>query len=102
MQPYVRKCWERAESAEANAELARDAEAKRISKAVAGKWRGVAASASSSLMTSGLQPASFVRTVFAAWMEAPLTAKVFAGRAPIRIRRLLFGKYAEIQYGSGS
>jgi hypothetical protein len=47
MQPYVRKCWERAESAEANAELARDAEAKRIWKAIAGKWRGAAASASS-------------------------------------------------------
>jgi hypothetical protein len=101
MRRYVRQSWERAESGEANAELARDAESNRIWKAVAGKWRRVGASASSAVSHDEWAATSLVRSrgLSPLGRKAPLTAEIFGGSAPIRI---LFGKDAEIQYGSGS
>ncbi len=42
MRTYIDQCCERAEAAEANAERAQNPEAKRIWRAVAGKWREIA------------------------------------------------------------
>jgi hypothetical protein len=44
MRTYLEQCFERAEAAEANADRAGDAEAKRIWRATAGKWREIAQS----------------------------------------------------------
>jgi hypothetical protein len=41
MRTYIELCWERAEAAEANADRAGDAEAKRIWRTVAGRWREI-------------------------------------------------------------
>ena len=42
MRTYLEQCFERAEAAEANANRAGDADAKRIWRATAGKWREIA------------------------------------------------------------
>ncbi len=66
MQTYYERCCERAEAAEANAEKAKDPEAKRLWLSVAGMWRKIAQHAGGALshdvwVASG-SPAANVRT----------------------------------------